>query len=85
MPVVISVLVEALLLCAIGAVIGTFIAWIAFDGSEHVIQGAVITLRVTPTVIALGIALATIVALLGGLFPAIRAARMPIVDALRAS
>lgn len=84
-PVVISVLVESLLLCAIGAIIGTVIAWVAFDGSEHVLQGAVITLRVTPTVVALGIALASLVALLGGLFPAIRAARMPIVDALRAS
>ncbi len=85
LPVVISVLVEALLLCAIGAVIGTLIAWIAFDGSEHVIQGAVITLRVTPGVVAMGIALASLVALLGGLFPAIRAARMPIVEALRAT
>ena len=83
--VVISVLVEALVLCAIGAVLGTVIAWISFDGSEHVIQGTVVTLRVTPPVVAMGVALACLVALLGGLFPAIRAARMPIVDALRAT
>ena len=83
-PVVISVLVEALVLCAIGAVTGTLIAWISFDGSEHVIQGAVVTLRVTLPVIGMGVGLACLVALLGGLFPAIRAARMPIVDALRA-
>jgi putative ABC transport system permease protein len=83
--VVISVLVEALLLCAIGALIGTAIAWLAFDGSEHVIQGAVVTLKVTPAIVAMGIGLAGLVALLGGLFPALRAARMPIVDALRAS
>jgi putative ABC transport system permease protein len=40
---------------------------------------------VTPGLIELGIVWALAVALLGGLLPSIRAARLPIVDALRAT
>jgi putative ABC transport system permease protein len=44
----------------------------------------VFKLSVTPGLIALGIAWAAAIGLLGGLFPAIRAARLPIATALRA-
>ena len=40
--------------------------------------------RLSPGLIGQGVALALIVGLLGGLFPAIRAARMPIVAGLYA-
>ena len=39
--------------------------------------------RVTPTLLVLGVGWALALGLLGGLFPAIRAMRLPIVKALR--
>jgi putative ABC transport system permease protein len=83
--IVIPVLTEAVLLATAGAVLGALIAAVAFGGTDHILNGLQVRLTVTPAIVALGIGLACFVAFLGGLFPAIRAARMPIVDALRAS
>ena len=80
-----SVLVEALLLAFLGAVIGAAVAWLAFNGNSHLIGGMVFTLTVTPALIGLGVAFACALGFLGGLFPAIRAARLPVVMALRAT
>jgi putative ABC transport system permease protein len=86
--VVISVLAEALMLAIIGAAIGALLAWLLFDG--HVASlGAggggtqiAFALAVTPALVALGIIWAFVVGSLGGLFPAFRAARMPVAKAL---
>jgi putative ABC transport system permease protein len=43
----------------------------------------VFSFKLTPVLIAQGLALALIVGLIGGLLPAIRAARMPIVQGLQ--
>ena len=81
-PVVMSVLAEAALLGAIGALLGSAIAWLIFDGRDMWVWGA-FKLRVSPALWLLGLVWALITSLLGGLFPALRAGRLPPVDALR--
>ncbi len=81
--VVMSVLAEALLLALFGAAIGVAAAWILFNGNSHMFGSLVFTLSVTPALIGLGVAFACALGLVGGLFPAIRAARVPVATALR--
>jgi putative ABC transport system permease protein len=89
-PVVVSVFVEALLLALIGGAIGAFIAWVLFNGhSVDTLGGGfggqlIFDLAVTPALITLGIIWACVIGVIGGLFPAIRAARLPVATALRA-
>lgn len=89
--VVASVIVEALLLALVGAAIGAGIAWLAFNGNTVStiggVQGlaqVVFHLRIGGALIATGIVWACAVGLIGGLLPAIRAARLPVATALRA-
>ena len=84
-PVAISVILEAMLLAVIGAAIGAAIAWALYNGRQDSFGNAVFILTVSPALVGLGIGWAAAVALLGGLFPSIYAARLPIVDALRAT
>jgi putative ABC transport system permease protein len=85
MPVAISVLVEAMLLAVAGALIGAAAAWILFEGNRNSFGGFVVfDLAITPGLLMVGIAWALVIALLGAIFPAIRAARLPVVAALRA-
>jgi len=86
-PAFAGTLVESLLLAAIGGVVGAAATWLIFDGLSASTLGAsftqvVFNFKLTPTLIAQGIVLALIVGLVGGLFPAVRAARMPIVAGL---
>ena len=80
-----SVLAEALLLSLLGAAIGAFAAWAAFNGNLHSAGSLVFRLTVTPALMGEGIGLACGLGLLGGLLPALRAARVPVAVALRAS
>jgi putative ABC transport system permease protein len=80
-----SVLAEALLLSLLGAAIGALAAWIAFNGNLHSAGSLVFRLTVTPALMSEGIGLACGLGMLGGLFPALRAARVPVAVALRAS
>jgi putative ABC transport system permease protein len=84
-PVALSVLVESLLLALAGACIGVLISWAAFNNHMHVMAAMVIHLAVTPGLALGGIIFAAILAAVGGIFPAVRAASMPIADALRAT
>ena len=84
-PVVLSVLAEALALCVTGALIGALIAWALFDGNAKAVNSSVFVLRVSPGLVMTGLIWALVVGLLGGLPPAIRAARLPIATALRAT
>ena len=84
-PVLVSVLVEALALSLLGALIGIAVAWAAFNGNLHAIGGTVINLAVTPRLIVNGLLFACFLGFIGGFFPALRAARRPIAEALRAS
>jgi putative ABC transport system permease protein len=85
LPVAISVILEAVALAVIGAAIGAAIAWSLYNGRQDTFGGAVFVLIVSPGLMGLGLAWAAVVALLGGLLPSIHAARLPIVDALRAT
>jgi putative ABC transport system permease protein len=81
-PVVMSVLAEAALLGAIGALLGSAIAWLIFDGRDMWVWGA-FKLRVSPALWLLGLAWALVTSLLGGLAPALRAGRLTPFEALR--
>jgi putative ABC transport system permease protein len=83
-PVAASVLLEAMLLALIGAAVGAFVAWLVFDG-RVVMSGSVFRLHVSAPLAALGLAWGVIIALIGGLFPAIRAAKLAAATALRAT
>jgi len=88
-PVVISILIEAVILSLVGGVIGGAVAWIAFDGYQTATMNwqsfsqVAFSFAVTPALLLRGLAYSTIVGLIGGLLPAIRAARLPVVTALR--
>ncbi len=88
--VVVSVFVEALLLSLVGGLIGAAAAWLFFNGNTVNTLGANFTqvvfhLTVTPHLLVSGIIWACVIGVLGGLFPAIRAARLPVATALRAA
>lgn len=88
LPVVLSVLVEALLLALSGGVLGALIAYALFNGMTVSTLGANFTqvafnFAVTPELVQKGMIWATAIGLLGGLPPAIKAARMRVVEALR--
>ncbi|MES2472542.1 MAG: ABC transporter permease [Pseudomonadota bacterium] len=82
--VVTSVIVEALLFCAAGALVGIAVALALFNGNEHALGGMVIRLAVTPQLAVTGAGFALVLGLVGGLLPGIRAARLPVATALRA-
>ncbi len=82
-PVAASVLLEAVLLGALGALLGAAIAWITFDGREMWVWGA-FKLRVSASLWLLGLAWALVTSLVGGFLPALRAGRLPPSEALRA-
>jgi len=90
LPVLLSVMIEALLLSLLGGVIGAALAWLFFNGhSVSTLGGAfaqvVFQLTVTRALIITGIVWACVIGLLGGFFPALRAARLPVAAALRAA
>jgi len=82
-PIAISVVLEGVMLSLLGALIGALIARIFIDGRLEVIWNAVFTLSVSPALIALGTAWALALAILGGIIPAMRSARLPVAEALR--
>ncbi len=86
---VMSVLAEALLLALIGGVIGALIAWVFFNGNTASTSGGgmgqmIFELNVSWQLMVIGIVWACAIGLIGGLFPAVRAARLPVATALRA-
>jgi putative ABC transport system permease protein len=90
LPVVCSVLLESVALCAAGAVLGGLLAYLLFNGnSMSTLSGGqdlrqiVFAFHVTGSLLAQGVVVACAIGLLGGLFPAIRAARLPVAEALR--
>lgn len=84
-PVAVSVILEAVALAATGALIGAAIAWFLYDGKRDAFGNTVFFLTVSPRLVVLGVVWGVVVALLGGLAPSIRAARRPVVEALRAT
>ncbi|RBP46078.1 putative ABC transport system permease protein [Roseimicrobium gellanilyticum] len=89
LPVVMSVLAESLVLALAGGALGAGLAWLLFDGYQaatmnfQTFSQVSFAFAVTPTLLILAIIWASVLGLLGGIFPAIRAARLPIASALR--
>ena len=88
-PVVLSVLAESVLLALVGGGLGGGLAYLAFDGYRAATMNwssfsqVAFAFSVTPGLLVRGIAYATFIGFLGGLFPALRAARLPVVAGLR--
>jgi len=86
--VIVSVLVEALILALIGAAVGAALSWILFNGNTVTLGDStgsmVFDMQITPSLVVLGVLLACSVGFIGGLLPAVRAARLPVATALRA-
>lgn len=87
--VVVSVLAESLALGALGGILGGAGAYFGFNGYQtstinfQTFSQVAFAFRVTPELLVMGLFYALLLGLLGGLFPAIRAARLPIPTALR--
>jgi putative ABC transport system permease protein len=88
-PVVVSVMAEALLLSLVGGLLGAVGAYFGFDGYRtstlnwDTFSQVTFAFDVTPPLLLKGTAFALVMGLVGGLFPAIRAARLPVSAALR--
>jgi putative ABC transport system permease protein len=88
LPVLLSVMIEALLLALLGGVLGAALAWLFFNGHSVSTLGGgfaqvVFQLTVTRALLVTGVIWACAIGLLGGFFPALRAARLPVAEALR--
>ena len=89
LPVVVSVLTEAIVLALAGGLIGGAVAWLAFDGYQtstmnfQSFSQVAFAFAVTPKLLTTALIYALLMGLVGGLLPAIRAARLPVVTALR--
>lgn len=87
--VLVSTIVESTLLSLIGGLIGGALAFVVFNGFQvSTLNGAsfsqvVFDFAVTPDLLSQGLVAALLIGLVGGLFPAIRAARLPVAQALR--
>jgi putative ABC transport system permease protein len=88
-PVVISVMIEAVVLALLGGTIGGLLVWFIFDGytastlNNVSFSQVAFDFAVTPELLQLGLTWALVLGVIGGLFPAVRAARLPITTALR--
>ena len=88
-PVVVSVMVESVALCVAGGVLGGLLAYVGFNGYQtatlnwQTFSQVAFAFRVTPALLVQGVAWAVVMGFAGGLFPAVRAARLPVATALR--
>jgi len=90
LPVVVAVMLETMLLALLGGLLGAAIAWLVFNGYTVSTLGnnfsqVVFQFKVSPALLWSGLKWALGIGLVGGLFPALRAARLPVTEALRAA
>ena len=88
LPVVTAVMLETMLLALVGGLLGCAVAWLVFNGYSVSTIGSnfsavVFKFHVSPELLWSGLKWALGIGLVGGLFPALRAARLPITTALR--
>lgn len=88
LPVVVAVMLETMLLALVGGLLGGLIAWLIFNGYSVSTLGnnfsqVVFQFKVSPQLLLSGLKWALAIGFVGGLFPALRAARQPVTDALR--
>jgi putative ABC transport system permease protein len=89
-PVVLSVMIESLLLALAGGIAGALLAFALFNNMAVSTLGAnftqvVFRFSVTPELVQRGLVIALVIGMIGGLLPALRAARLPVTTALRAA
>lgn len=89
-PVLVSVMLETMLLALLGGLLGAGIAWLIFDNYTVSTLGAnfsqvVFRFSVSPALLWTGVKWALAIGFIGGLLPALRAARLPVTTALRES
>ena len=90
LPVLVSVMVEAIALALVGGVVGAALAWLLFDNLTVSTLGqsftqVVFAFQVSFGLVLSGLVIAMVIGFIGGLLPAIRAARLPVTTALRAA
>ena len=91
MPVIASVLTESMLLGLAGGLLGCLAAWLGFNGIETStlnwasFSQITFAFKVTPALMIRGLIYGLLLALIGGLLPALRAARKSVVAGLRAN
>ena len=89
LPVVVAIMLETMLLALLGGVLGGLLAWLIFNGytASTLAGGSVgqltFAFRVSPQLLWQGLKWALAIGFIGGLFPAMRAARLPVTTALR--
>jgi putative ABC transport system permease protein len=88
LPVTLSVIVESMALALLGGVLGALISWLLFNGYSVSTLGAGFTqvafqFQVSPQLMMRGLLIALALGFIGGLLPALRAARLPVTVALR--
>lgn len=87
--VLISTIVESTLLALIGGLLGGALAFVVFNGfrvstlAMGSFSQVVFDFAVTPDLLQQGITVALVIGLVGGFLPALRAARLPVAQALR--
>jgi putative ABC transport system permease protein len=87
--VLVSTIFESTLLALAGGLVGGALAYLAFNGfqvstlNNASFSQVVFNFAVTPDLLVEGLKVALIIGVIGGFFPAIRAARMPVAQALR--
>jgi putative ABC transport system permease protein len=87
--VVVSVMLESLVVALLGGVVGAVVAYLAFNGFHtstvnfQSFSQVTFAFQVTRQLLIQGIVWATVIGLIGGFLPALRAARLPIASALR--
>ena len=89
-PVLVSVMLEALFLALVGGLVGASIAYVLFNNLSVSTLGqsftqVVFSFKITPTLVIRGLIISLIIGMVGGFLPALRATRLPVVDALRAA
>lgn len=89
LPVLVSVMIEAVALAALGGAIGASVAWLLFDNltvstlNQGSFTQVVFAFQVSAGLVLTGLVIAVAIGFIGGLLPAIRAARLPVTTALR--
>lgn len=88
-PVVVAIMLETMLLALFGGALGGLLAWLIFNGytASTLASGTTgqlsFAFHVSPQLLWIGLLCALAIGFIGGLFPAMRAARLPVTTALR--
>jgi putative ABC transport system permease protein len=90
LPVVVSIMLESLILAFVGGLLGALAAYVLFNNMAVSTLGSnftqvVFRFAVTPPLVVSGLIIAVVIGMIGGLLPALHAARLPVTTALRAA